>query len=172
MKKIITFTLAISSLCFISSCNNGFDNDVTETAVTKGEADFSKYIALGNSLTSGFRDGTLYLDGQTESYPNILAQQMKLAGGGDFKQPLMTDNLGGIPSAGIPNKLILSLVNGTLSPVPAEGNAANTLANIYSSGPYQNMGVPGAKSFHLIAPGYGSAANLATPKALWLIYQT
>lgn len=165
MKKIITSTLAIASLSFINSCNNGFDNDVTEIAVTKGEADFSKYIALGNSLTSGFRDGTLYLDGQTESYPNMIAQQMKLAGGGDFKQPLMADNLGGIPSAGIPNKLVLSLVNGSLSPVPAEGNTANTLANIYSSGPYQNMGVPGAKSFHLIAPGYGSAANLATGTA-------
>ena len=27
------------------------------------------------------------------------------------------------------------------------------------------MGVPGAKSFHLVTPGYGSAANLATGKA-------
>jgi hypothetical protein len=46
-------------------------------------------------ITSGYRDGALYIDGQNESYPSMIAQQMKLAGGGDFKQPLMADNNGG-----------------------------------------------------------------------------
>jgi hypothetical protein len=56
----------------------------------------SKYVSLGNSLTSGYRDGALYLDGQNESYPSMIAQQMKLAGGASvFNQPLMSDNLGG-----------------------------------------------------------------------------
>jgi hypothetical protein len=55
---------------------------------------FTKYVALGNSLTSGYRDGALYLDGQNESYPSMIAQQMKLAGGGEFSQPLMP-NVGG-----------------------------------------------------------------------------
>src|SRR5690606_22308160 len=30
---------------------------------------------------------------------------------------------------------------------------------------YNNMGVPGAKSFHLVAPGYGNIANLTTGRA-------
>lgn len=107
----------------------------------------------------------MYIDGQKESFPSIIAAQMKLAGGGDFKQPLMADNLGGIPSVGIGNKLILAVVNGSLAPVPAQGTATTTLANIYSAGPYQNMGVPGAKSYHLLAPGYGSAAGLAAGTA-------
>lgn len=161
MKKFILSAAAVSALFLFQSCDNDFDNDVTSVAVTKGEADFTRYIALGNSLTSGYRDNALYVDGQNESYPNMLAQQMKLAGGGDFKQPLMGDNLGGIAAVGFSNKLILSVVNGSLSPVPASGTGSTTLANIYSSGPYQNMGVPGAKSFHLVAPGYGSAQNLA-----------
>ena len=161
MKKILVSAFAISALLFTSSCNTDFDNDVTSIAVTSGEADFSKYVALGNSLTSGYRDGALYVDGQNESYPSMIAQQMKLAGGGDFKQPMMSDNLGGIPSVGVSNKLVLSVAaNGSLAPTTATGTATNTLANIYSSGPYQNMGVPGAKSYHLVAPGYGSTAGI------------
>lgn len=161
MKKIIVSAFAISALLFTSSCNTDFDNDVTSIAVTSGEANFSKYVALGNSLTSGYRDGALYVDGQNESFPSMIAQQMKLAGGGDFKQPMMSDNLGGIPSIGVSNKLVLSVAaSGSLAPTVATGTATNTLANIYSSGPYQNMGVPGAKSYHLVAPGYGSAAGI------------
>lgn len=161
MKKILVSALAISSLLFTSSCNTDFENDVTSIPVTSGEADFSKYVALGNSLTSGYRDGALYVEGQNESYPSMIAQQMKLAGGGDFKQPMMSDNLGGIPSIGVSNKLVLSVTaSGSLAPTVATGTATNTLANIYSSGPYQNMGVPGAKSYHLVAPGYGSAAGI------------
>jgi hypothetical protein len=43
--------------------------------------------------------------------------------------------------------------------------ALTTLASIYSSGPYQNLGVPGAKSFHLGAAEYGNAAGVALGKA-------
>ena len=64
---------------FTVSCNTEFDTDVKDVKVTNGTADFTKYVALGNSLTSGYRDGALYLDGQNESYPSMIAQQMKLA---------------------------------------------------------------------------------------------
>ena len=166
MKKILTSAFAASLLVFTYSCNTDFDNDVTSIGVTSGEANFSKYIALGNSLTSGFRDGALYVSGQNESYPSIIAAQMKLAGGGEFKQPLMNDDLGGIPALGISNKLVLAVnAAGNLGPVIASGSATNTVANIYGSGPYQNMGVPGAKSYHLLAPGYGNADNLAAGTA-------
>lgn len=165
MKKIIFSVFVASALFVTQSCENDFENDVTSIAVTSGDANFSKYVALGNSLTSGYRDNALYIDGQNESYPSMIAQQMKLAGGGDFKQPMMADNLGGIPSVGFSNKLVLSVVNGSLAPVPATGTGTTTLASIYGSGPYQNMGVTGAKSFHLVAPGYGSAANLAVGAA-------
>lgn len=160
MKKTILSAAAFTALLLTQSCHTDFDNDVTSTVVTSGNADFSRYVALGNSLTSGYRDNALYVDGQNESYPSMIARQMKLAGGGDFKQPMMADNLGGIPAVGFGNKLVLSVVNGALTPVPASGTATTTLSNIYSSGPYNNMGVPGAKSFHLVAAGYGNPANL------------
>lgn len=160
MKKIIISTLAVSAMLFTISCENDFDNDVNDVVVTKGEADFSRYIALGNSLTSGYRDGALYSSGQNESYPSMIAAQMKLAGGGEFKQPLMPNNVGGfIGIPGFPGKLELKIVNGALSPVPNSPAAA--LDNVTAGGPYQNMGVPGAKVFHLLAPGYGSSANIS-----------
>ncbi|CEJ68091.1 SGNH/GDSL hydrolase family protein [Chryseobacterium oranimense] len=161
MKKIIISTLAVSALLFTTSCETDFDTDVKDVQVTSGEANFSKYISLGNSLTSGYRDGALYSSGQNESYPSIIAAQMQLAGGGAFKQPLMPNDVGGfIGLPGFPGKLTLQVAaNGSLSPVASAPAAA--LDNVAAGGPYQNMGVPGAKSFHLIAPGYGSAANLA-----------
>ena len=162
MKKIVFSTIAVAALLCTVSCNTDFDTDVSNIAVTSGQADFSKYVAIGNSLTSGYRDGALYIDGQTESFPSMIAQQMALAGGGVFKQPLMADNLGGIPSVGISNKRVLT---STLGLAVASGTGTTTLANIYSSGPYNNMGVPGAKSYHLVAPGYGNPANLAVGRA-------
>lgn len=157
MKKIFISTLAVSLMLFSYSCDTDFENDLTQIPVTSGSADFSRYVALGNSLTAGYRDGALYIDGQNESYPSIVASQMKLAGGGDFRQPLMADNLGGIPSVGFSNKRILT---STMELTIAPGVGATTLANIFSSGPYHNMGVPGAKSFHLGIAGYGNPANL------------
>ncbi|MDR2122728.1 MAG: G-D-S-L family lipolytic protein [Flavobacteriaceae bacterium] len=164
MKKYIIPAL-VSFLVVNISCNNDFDDKVSDVVVQSGQADFSRYVALGNSLTSGFRDNALYIAGQQESYPVMLAGQMKHAGGGDFKVPYMADELGGIPAANVENKKILAVVNGSLSPVTLTGTGTTTLANIYSQGPYQNLGIPGAKSFHLIAKGYGDPANLATGKA-------
>lgn len=167
MKKIFISAFAASMLLFTYSCNTDFDNDVTSIAVSKGDADFTKYVALGNSLTSGYRDNALYLDGQNESYPSMIAAQMKLAGGGEFTQPLMPNNVGGFTDIpGFLGKYTLKLVdvkdgnNGTvlgqeLSPVPSPAAAA--LDKL--SGTYNNMGVPGAKSFHLVADGYGSSAG-------------
>ncbi|SEG20044.1 GDSL-like Lipase/Acylhydrolase [Halpernia humi] len=164
MKKILISTLAVSALLFTVSCKTDFDTDVSQVVVSKGNADFSKYVAVGNSLTSGYSNGALYIDGQNESFPSMIAGQMKLAGGGDFKQPLMPNNSGGFSNLpGFSGKLVLSVVNGSLAPVPTAPGAA--LDNVTSGGPYQNMGVPGAKSFHLLFPGYGSAANLATGTA-------
>lgn len=162
MKKILISTVALSTLLFTVSCKRDFDTDVSSVTVTKGDADFTKYVSIGNSLTSGYRDGALYIDGQNESFPSMIAAQMKLAGGGEFKQPLMADNLGGIPAVGFTNKRVLTPTMGLGF---AAGTGATTLANIYASGPYNNMGVPGAKSYHLVAPGYGNPANLPLGKA-------
>jgi lysophospholipase L1-like esterase len=173
MKKIIISTIAISALLFTTSCENDFDTDVKDIQADKGEANFSKYVALGNSLTSGYRDGALYLDGQNESYPSMIAQQMKLVGGGEFKQPLMPDNNGGLllnslvgPVQIADTKLYINaFVNGSPDILKANNNTATAVVNTILTGPFNNMGVPGAKVAHLLAPGYGNIQGIPTKTA-------
>ena len=93
MKNIIKLTLGLLTIGFVS-CEAEFDNPVTDEGFyTTGDANMSNYVAVGNSLTAGYADGALYITGQQNSYPNIMAEQFTLAGGGEaFTQPLMDDN--------------------------------------------------------------------------------
>ena len=73
--------VVLVSLTFMACTND--DTDTTgEAPVTSGTADFSKYVALGDSFAAGFSDGALFKKGQENSYPNLLAQQFAAAGGG------------------------------------------------------------------------------------------
>jgi len=148
------------------ACNSDDDNTVPDEeliVVTSGSADFSKYVSLGNSLTAGYTDGALFIAGQQNSFPNTLATQFALAGGGEFKQPLMADNVGGVLLAGnviLPNRLFF---NGA-GPERLPGLPSTDITSPLS-GSFNNMGVPGAKSFHLLAPGYGNIAGVPTGQA-------
>lgn len=154
MKKLSYITIAAIALI---SCDPEFDEsvNVNQKYYSAGEADFTSFVTLGNSLTSGYADNALYLDGQTNSFPNILAEQFSLVGGGEFTQPLVNDNLGGFTINGVveaPNRLVL---NSQLSPVPVAGTPTTEITNTLT-GPFNNVGVPGAKSYHLTFPGYGA----------------
>lgn len=158
--KFIYKSIFVASLLIAFGCNDDFETPVDEIVITNGSADFSKYVALGNSLTAGYADNALYRSAQMSSYPSILAEQMSAAGGGTFTQPLMAeDNMGGFSDLGIPGKLQLQIVNGAPTPVPSAPGAA--FQGSFVSGPFNNMGVPGAKSYHLVAPGYGNPAGVA-----------
>jgi hypothetical protein len=135
-----------------------------EVIYTSGTANFSKFVSVGNSLTAGYSDGALFIDGQATSFPNILSQQFALAGGGNFTQPLMKDNLGGLLLGGnqiTSNRLFLSFATGSPSPIPVSGTPTTEVSSLLA-GPFSNMGVPGAKSYHLAASGYGNVAGVAT----------
>mgnify|MGYP002795195274 CR=1 FL=1 len=79
MKKYLKF-LPLLALGFVS-CEPELDNPIDEAGFyTNGEADFTNYVALGNSLTAGYADGALYITGQENSYPNRCGyNQMRLA---------------------------------------------------------------------------------------------
>ncbi|PRY14861.1 GDSL-like lipase/acylhydrolase family protein [Pontibacter ummariensis] len=90
MKKYIykVSVLALFGSVLFTSCEPEVDYEVNPSAGE--ELDFSNYVAVGNSLTAGFQDGGLYLEGQLYSYPAILADQFEEVGGGEFVQPLFT----------------------------------------------------------------------------------
>lgn len=169
MKNYIQY-IGILALGMVA-CEPEFENPVDESgAYISGEADFSTFVSVGNSITSGYADNALYITSQQNSYPNIMAQQFAKAGGGDFTQPLMADNYGGLllngnQIEGFDTRLVLAF--------DAEGNAMPTNLNETPttevsdvlSGPFNNMGVPGMKSFHLGLNGYGNIAGLETGTA-------
>lgn len=132
--------------------------------LTAGVADFSTYVSIGNSLTAGVTDGSLFIASQENSFPNILSQKLSLVGGGSFTQPFVSDNFGGLAIGG--NRIAdPRLVFGGAGPVPLESligpvTVSTDIALNNPTGPFNNMGVPSAASFHLLAPGYGNINNL------------
>ena len=164
--------------------------DIDAPSVSAGSADFSSYVAVGNSLTAGFSDGGLYNEAQATSYPAILAQQFAKTGKGpaSFVQPSFSparkDGSG---------YLKLLLVNGALAPVqptagpPPNGNnflgeqVAYTGSNLprpplgsgqaeleaYNGTQPDNLGVPGISvlSADRTAASTGSAALDAATRA-------
>ena len=155
--------LAVLAAGFIS-CEPEFENELTDASYSSGDADFSSYVAVGNSLTAGYMDGTVSRVGQSYSFPNILSGQFAVVGGGVFTQPSFeddVDNLGGLTLGGFPiagTRLVIDASAG--GPENIAGSSTIEVSNLQAQA-YHNMGVPGAKSFHLLAAGYGNVAGVA-----------
>ncbi len=162
----------------IVACEPEFENPIEDReAYENGEADFTHYVALGNSLTAGYADNALYITGQENSYPNILAQQFdKVQQTEEFRIPYMNDNAGGLLFGGqenpnFRNRLVLETIisedgqDTVQTPRVYTGMAPTTEVMQHLNGPFSNLGVPGARSFHLLAPNYGNPAGLAEDPA-------
>jgi len=158
----LKYIWALSLIVVFASCEDGkYDPEIEPPIdLVSGEANFTRYVALGNSLTAGYADGALFIASQTNAYPNLLAEKMVLAGGGEFTTPWMNDNVGGLLVGGeqLPGQGPRLIFDGAgLGTLP--GPSTTEVTNI-QPGPYNNMGVPGARSYHLLANGYGNIAGL------------
>ena len=92
--------------------------------IDSGDADFSTYVAMGEGITAGMTDNSLFMAGQMNSYPNIMAGVMSMAGGGEFTQPYTNDNIGGMLVAGNPFWGARLFFNGA-GPASVSGNVTN-----------------------------------------------
>jgi lysophospholipase L1-like esterase len=138
-------------------------------AADAGRADFSTYVAVGDSLTAGYGDGALYRSIQQSSMAQILAQQFALAGGGEFDQPLMpvgatgSLNLGGTDLGRI-DRVVLKATGDPDSPASPQTftpvQSTDIQVKLAGAGTFNNIGVPGAKSFHMGIANYGDPAGL------------
>lgn len=171
MKKIKYIALSLLTLGMVA-CENDLVQDLRDRndnsgeplpELTAGSADFSNYVSIGASFTAGFTDNALFIASQENSFPNIMASKFANIGGGIFNQPMMSDNFGGLAVGG--NRITdPRLVFGGAGPVPLEAvvgpvTVSTDIALNNPTGPFNNLGIPGAKSFHLVAPGYGNLAN-------------
>ncbi|WP_299096015.1 G-D-S-L family lipolytic protein [Winogradskyella sp.] len=171
MKKIKYITLSLLTLGMVA-CENDLVEDLRDNnnnteeplpELTAGSADFSNFVSVGASFTAGFTDNALFIASQENSFPNIMASKFANVGGGTFTQPLMNDNFGGLAVGGT-RITEPRLVFGGAGPVPLEAvvgpvTVSTDIALNNPTGPFNNLGIPGAKSFHLVAPGYGNLAN-------------
>ncbi len=171
----LRFTGLIIAYALISACSTEFENPVEDTTDhNSGTTDLSKFVTIGDSLTAGYADGALYIEGQKNSYPAILAQQFAKVGGGEFTQPLVSDNLGGLLIGGNPDPVNFPTRRifdanpknppedlDPIGPVFIEGTPTTEVFANAGGTLYNNVGVPGAKSFHLVSSSYGVPAGLA-----------
>ena len=150
----------LSGLLFVAACKP----EIHSPSLSKGTANFSRFIAVGNSLTAGYSNGGLYLQGQLNSYPSIMAKQMAQVGGGAFNQPLFTTaqangsgylNLKTITATGTP---VLDTITTDLA-IRGEYNAPGfgpVILYTKYTGDIENYGVPGIKLYNITTPQYGN----------------
>lgn len=108
------------------------------------QADFTTFVAIGDSLTAGFTDGCLVDYAQADSFGAIVAKTAKAT----YEQPIIrTPGLG-------PCMYLVSLA-------PQFGNRPNTgvPTNLTLARPYNNLAVPGFKIHDAVATNPTTAAG-------------
>ena len=101
--KSFKYSLSIAALLFaVTACDQ--ENLVLQEpepaasqceGASKGTADFTKFVAIGNSFVAGFQAGALFTEGQNNSLAAILNKQFECVGApATFKQPDIKASLG------------------------------------------------------------------------------
>jgi len=144
----------LAGLLVLTACKP----DIDVAPATSGSADFTTYIAVGDSQTAGYADGGLYRAGQINSFPNIIAQQLKAVGGGTFSQPLFSEAQA---SGSGYKKLQKFNTDGSPVIVDEPATAVRTTTPIVLFTKYQgdnnNYGIPALKVQQVLAPQVGNA---------------
>lgn len=121
--------LSISLIFIFTACEDRTDLTAPEAPST-GNADFSKFFSLGNSLTQGEQSGSVYESAQAYSFTNLIARQAQA----DFVYPIFPD-----PGSGGRIEVV------SLDPFSTTMNAqATTPTNLQYAGVYNNLGIKGA----------------------------
>ena len=133
--------VVLSALAGLAGCAPGQDNP----GPSVGRFDASSYVAVGDSYSSGYSNGRLTRTGQSNSYPALLARQVRLAGAGAaFPQALLPE--------GSPAAYAGPTCSGPQT-VPQFGARAAALP--------QDLTVPGLRLADVETAGYGNAATPA-----------
>ncbi len=126
--KLIIASLVLGLLFF--ACEDRTEL-TAPTAPSTGQANFSKFISLGNSLTAGYQSGALYEDAQMYSFGKMIANQVNV----DYVQPI-------ISNPGIGGRIEVKSVSPFATTTQPEDAGQPT--NLGYAGIYNNLGIPGA----------------------------
>ncbi len=132
-----------------------------------GSANFTKYVAVGNSLTAGYQAGALFTAGQQNSLSAILARQLALVGGGEFNQPDINSENGFntvLPNPHPETGAILgrlTLQGNPPSPAPLQGELIAPFEGDKAA--LNNFGVPGILLGQALIPETGDLLHPEHP---------
>lgn len=153
MKKLfkVLTVLPVLLAFLVAGCTVDDPDSSTDLVAPSGEQLFSDYVAIGNSLTAGFMDGGLVINGQRNSYPRLIATQI---GAPEFDQPYIS--FPGVGSTKDPvnhpaDAAGVLYWNGS-APAVVDWTPMTTVMDPASGflmaltlpTPYHNLGVPGA----------------------------
>jgi hypothetical protein len=169
MKRFYTGLLLIITF---ASCRPEFETPRYDS----GDADFTRFVAVGSSQMAGYNDGALTLTGQENSIAAILANRLALAGGGNFKQPYVNSGYGfgvvvteaqGVSQFDFTGKLELQNTTNCLQQsdvktyvTPHNPADRNWIGN---QGPFNNLAVPNIKSFQMYSQQLGRSGSTGNP---------
>ena len=141
MKKIISIIFAAAILIFVyTGCQDRTDLTAPQLSKKSGSADFTTFVTIGNSLTSGYQSGALYQSAQVYAYGNQIAQQV----GTNFAEPLISD-----PGTGGRMEVkSLDLAKAQIN-IYYNPNTGSPLNLTYAL-PYNNLGIPGALLYDVL----------------------
>mgnify|MGYP001273795711 CR=1 FL=1 len=175
-KSIGVLALAITLLTSCSKDQYWNDNPLNDPtapstlpALTSGSADFSNYVALGASFSAGESSGSVFIKAQEYSFPNLLAEAFlntvtltDTGTEGFFSQPMVNDNIGGLLLNGeVYNNYKPRLYFNGQAIAYLDATPTTEISNILT-GPFNNMGVSGIKSYQFTKQGYGDISGLGS----------
>src|ERR1700710_1668074 len=146
----LKITAGVLSLALLSVAGAGF------AQVATGSANFQTYVALGDSLTAGFSNGSIEAKFQVNSYPALIYRQVNGGKSAGFEQPLVS-------APGLPGALRLP---GLLPPMISATPGAGVPINLTLPRPYNNLAVPGATLHDLLTKTQSTSATDPTDLVL------
>ncbi len=126
-RKVIYFALIVLIIS-ITACEDR-SSISGPPAPSTGDADFTKFMSIGNSLTAGYQSGALFEGAQRSSIGNLIAKQVST----QYIQPQYEN-------PGYGNRKELKNLAPTIVDNPMNGQLIN--GDLAES--YNNLGIPGA----------------------------
>lgn len=130
---------------------------------TPGSANFTKFVAIGNSFVAGVQGGALFTAGQNNSLPAIMAAQFAKpgVGGGAFVQPNINATLGW--NLFVTQPFLADNTKPILGRMLLQGTPPRPTPQAYAPGNLEALPNPGANPGFIYTGGKATLNNFGVP---------